>query len=379
MRAAASAILAAALAALIIAAAPVCAQPREGVRIKDLGRIDGVRENQLVGYGLVTGLAGSGDSARNRATRQSIANLLSQFELYVPNDQVQSRNVAAVMVMAKLPAFAAPGDRVDVIVTSIGDARSLLGGTLLLTTLKGADNVVHALAQGPLSVGGYKYDLNGNVVQKNHPTVGAIPSGATVELGVPTDVLKGGDRLTFVLSEPDYTTANRVADALNAALRAGDIARAVDAGRVDVDVPSAERERLVAFMTRVENAVIEPDHRATVVVNERTGTVVSGGDVRISRVVVSHGELKVSITTDYLVSQPALVSFTGPGVRTAVVPKTRIEVQESEADNAVVEASNTVADLVKALARIKTHPRDMISILQGIKAAGALHADLIIQ
>jgi flagellar P-ring protein FlgI len=147
----------------------------------------------------------------------------------------------------------------------------------------------------------------------------------------------------------------------------------------DVDVPPAERERLVAFMTRVENAVIEPDHRAKVVVNERTGTVVSGGDVRISRVVVSHGELKVSITTDYLVSQPGLVSFTGPGVRTAVVPRTRIEVQESEADNAVVEASNTVADLVKALARIKTHPRDMISILQGIKAAGALHADLIIQ
>lgn len=355
------------------------AQPREGVRIKDLGRIDGVRENQLVGYGLVTGLAGSGDSLRNRATRQSIANLLSQFELYVPNDQVQSRNVAAVMVIARLPAFAATGDRVDVTVTSVGDARSLLGGTLLLTPLKGADGVVHALAQGPLSVGGYRYDLNGNVVQKNHPTVGAIPGGATVEVAVSTEVLKG-DHLSFMLAEPDYTTASRVADSLNAALGAGRIAQAVDAGRVDVDVPPAERARLVAFMTRIENATIEPDHRAKVVVNERTGTVVSGGDVRISRVVVSHGELKVSITTDYLVSQPALVSFTGSGVRTTVVPKTRIEVQESEPEGGgVVEASNTVADLVRALNRIKTHPRDMISILQGIKAAGALHADLIIQ
>src|SRR5262249_54894185 len=189
-----------------------------------------------------------------------------------------------------------------------------------------------------------------------------------------------GDRLSFVLADPDYTTASRVADALNGALRYGAIAHAIDAGRVDVDVPPAERERLVAFMTRIENATIEPDHRAKVIVNERTGTVVSGGDVRISKVVVSHGELKVSITTDYLVSQPSFVSFTGPGVRTAIVPRTRIEVQESENESgAVVEASNTVADLVKALNRIKTHPRDMISILQGIKAAGALHADLIIQ
>ena len=363
-----------------VLAAPVSAQPGDGVRIKDLGRIDGVRENQLVGYGIVTGLAGSGDSSRSRATRQSIANLLSQFGLYVPNDQVQSRNVAAVMVMAKLPAFVVAGDRVDVVVTSIGDARSLLGGTLLLTPLKGADAVVHALAQGPLSVGGYKYDLNGNVVQKNHPTVGAIPSGATVELAVATEVVKD-DHLSFVLSDPDYTTASRVADSLNTTLGSGAVARAVDAGRIEIAIPPDERARLVTYMTRIENVSIEHDQRAKVVVNERTGTVVSGGDVRISHVVVSHGDLKVSITTDYLVSQPTGVAFTGPGVRTAVVPRTRIEVQEAPADGnvAVVEVSNTVADLVKALARIKTQPRDMISILQGIKAAGALHADLIIQ
>jgi flagellar P-ring protein FlgI len=349
------------------------------VRIKDLGRIDGLRENQLVGYGLVTGLAGSGDSSRNRATRQSLANLLSQFDLYIPNDQVQSRNVAAVMVLATLPAFSSPGNKLDVTITSIGDARSLLGGTLLLTPLKGPDNVIHALAQGPLTVGGYRYDLNGNVVQKNHPTVGAIPGGATVELGVDTEVLKAGNRLSFILAEPDYTTANRIATAVNLQLRAEGTARAADASRIEIRVPEEERGRLVDFMTRVENVTVVPDRRAKVIVNERTGTVISGGDVRISKVTVSHGELKVSITTDFLVSQPLLVRETGPGVRTEVVPRTRIEVRESESEGGVVEANNTVADLVRALGRIKTHPRDMISILQGIKAAGALHAELIIQ
>jgi flagellar P-ring protein precursor FlgI len=361
-------------AALAPLAAP--AQSKDEVRIKDLGRVDGWRENQLVGYGIVTGLAGTGDSPRSRATRQSLANLLSQFELYVPNDQIQSRNVAAVMVIAKLPAFSNAGDQVDVTITSIGDARSLLGGALLLTPLKGPDNLVHALAQGPLSVGGYKYDLNGNVVQKNHPTVGVIPSGATVELAVATNVLRGDNQLSFILSEPDYTTATRIAQSLNSKVGSGPIARAADAGRIDITVPASERERLVDFMTRVENVAVEPDRRAKVVVNERTGSVISGGNVRISSVTVSHGELKVSITTDYLVSQPFLAR--GPGVRTEVVPRTRIDVQESETGG-VVEASDTVADLVRALNKIKTHPRDMISILQGIKAAGALHAELIIQ
>ena len=347
------------------------------MRIKDLGRIDGWRDNALVGYGIVTGLAGTGDSARSRATRQSLANLLSQFELYVPNDQIPSRNVAAVMVIAKLPAFSNSGDKLDVTITSIGDARSLLGGALLLTPLKGPDNIVHALAQGPLSVGGYKYDLNGNVVQKNHPTVGATPA-ATVELAVATTVLKADNQLSFILAEPDYTTATRIADQLNAKVGAGRSRAPPMRARLRHRGPEAERRRLVDFMTRIENVAVEPDRRAKVVVNERTGSVISGGNVRISSVTVSHGELKVSIMTDYLVSQPYLVRATGPGVRTEVVPRTRIEVQEAESGG-VVEASNTVADLVRALNKIKTHPRDMISILQGIKTAGALHAELIIQ
>src|SRR5215831_18931484 len=208
----------------LIAAAPSHAQ---GVRVKDLGKIYGWRENALIGYGVVTGLAGTGDSPVNQTTRQTISNLLSQFDLVVTPAQIQSRNVAVAMVTASLPPFARPGDTLDVTVTSLGDARSLVGGALMLTPLKAPDNRVRALAQGPLSVGGYKYDLNGNVVQKNHPTTGAIPGGASVEVGVTADVLKVGQRVTFLLSDPDFTTASRIADAVNATLGAGAIANPV--------------------------------------------------------------------------------------------------------------------------------------------------------
>jgi flagellar P-ring protein precursor FlgI len=352
---------------------------QDGIRVKDLVRIDGWRDNQLVGYGIVTGLAGTGDSLRSRATQQSIANMLGQFGVNVSVDQVQSRNVAAVMVTATLPPFARPGDKLDIVVTSLGDARSLLGGALLLTPLKGADDRVRALAQGPVSVGGYKYDLNGNLVQKNHPTVGAVPSGANVELGIaPPQVVRNGDTMALVMAVPDYTTAGRIASAVNTTLGRS-AARAADASRVVVTLQEDDQRDLVGFIAKIENATVEPDQRARVVVNERTGTVVSGGDVRISKVTISHSDLKVSITTDYLVSQPLLVRQAGRGVRTEVVPTTRIEVGESEASNVTLAANNTVTDLVNALSRIKTSTRDVISILQGIKAAGALHAELIIQ
>jgi flagellar P-ring protein precursor FlgI len=346
------------------------------IRIKDLGRLDGWRDNQLIGYGVVTGLAGTGDSLRNKATRQSISNLLSQFDLSVLAEQVQSRNVGIVMVTATLPPFARAGDKLDVTVTSLGDARSLVGGVLMMAPLKGADNRVHALAQGPISVGGYKYDLNGNVVQKNHPTVGTIPAGANVELGEGSTVLTPRDSVVFVLNQPDYTTANRIARSINGTFGA-DTAKARDAGSIEVRVTGQEKDDLVAFLTRVENTAVEPDNRARVVVNERTGTVISGGEVRISRVTIAHGDLKVSIATENAVSQPLLVSRTGPGVRSEMVSNTRIDVEESA--GMTLEANNTVSDLVKALNKIKTSTRDMISILQGIKAAGALHAELIIQ
>ncbi len=356
----------------------LCAAP-ESIRLKDLGRIEGVRENSLIGYGLVTGLAGTGDSTRSRATVQSVANMLQQFGVTVTTDQINSRNVAAVMVTATLPAFARPGDKLDVNVSSLGDARSLVGGTLLMTPLNGPDRKIHALAQGPISVGGFKYDMNGNVVQKNHPTAGGVPGGAIVELGASTNIVKDQNVVTILLFEPDFTTASRIAASLNASFSRA-VAKATDAERVEMKVSDAERDNLVELLSRVENIAITPDQRAKVIVNERTGTVVSGGDVRISMVTVSHGDLKVSIVTDYLVSQPTLVRQTGPGVRTEVVPSTRIDVKENETGGSLsLPAGTTVADLVAALNKIKTSTRDVIMILQGIKRAGALHAELIIQ
>lgn len=366
---------------LALAASGVCASAApaaDTVRIKDLGKLGGWRENAVVGYGLVTGLAGTGDSPRNQATRQSIANMLQHFDLKLTPDQVASRNVAAVMVTASLPPYARRGDTLDVTVTSMGDARSLLGGTLLLAPLKGPDSRVYALAQGAVSVGGYKYDLNGNVVQKNHPTVGVIPSGASVEVPVQADVVDRDNKLVFVLARPDYTTASRVAAAINQRLGDG-TAHARTAADVEIRPTERQGQDLVAFVTALESVAVEPDRRARVVINERTGIVVSGGDVRISRVSISHGDLKVSIVTDHMVSQPLVIGRGSPGVRTEVVSNSRVGVQEAAQSQFVAANHNTVSDLVQALARLKTSTRDIISILHAVKAAGALHADLIIQ
>jgi flagellar P-ring protein precursor FlgI len=366
------------MAVLLLAAAGLCSAATDAIRIKDIGKIAGWRDNPLTGYGLVTGLAGTGDSSRNRATRQSIANMLSRFDMTVVADDLQSRNAAAVMVTASLSPFARAGDAVDVTITSIGDARSLVGGVLILAPLKAANGKIYALAQGALSVGGYKYDVNGNVVQKNHPTVAAIPGGATVEQGMSNDVSNNSNSVTFVLSEPDYTTASRVAAGINQAL-GQNLALAQDASGIEIRVPEAARGRLTDFLTTVENVSVEPDRRAKVVINERTGTVVSGGDVRISKVAVSQGDLKVTVVTDNSVSQPLLVSQPGAGIRTARVANSRVGVEEQDETGFVAASSNTVADLVQSLTRVKTNTRDIISILRAVKAAGALHAELIVQ
>ncbi|MCJ0764547.1 flagellar basal body P-ring protein FlgI [Variovorax terrae] len=357
----------------------------DSVRIKDLGKLQGWRENALVGTGIVTGLAGTGDSPSNRATRQSLANVLSQFNLTLAPEQIQSRNVAVVMVSAALPAFSREGDTLDVTVASAGDARSLLGGSLLLTSLKAANGKIYALAQGPLSVGGYRYDANGNVVQKNHPTVGSIPGGATVEVGVNAEVAAQGERgrqnITFVLSEPDYTTANRIASAINSQVVSG-IAQARDASGIEIAVPESQRDQLVMFLARVEGVTVEPDRRAKVVINERTGTVVSGGDVRISPVAISHGDIKISIANQNTASQPMNIWHGGSGVRTAIVTNTRIDVNEQNSagsGSGFVTGNSTVSDLVQSLSRLRTNTRDIISILRAVKAAGALHAELVVQ
>jgi flagellar P-ring protein precursor FlgI len=348
-------------------------------RLKDIGRIDGWRSNQLVGYGLVTGLAGTGDSLRNKTTRQSLANLLSRFDMTISSDQVQSRNVAAVMITATLPPVANVGDRLDVAVTSVGEARSLLGGVLLMTPLKGPDGRIYALAQGALSVGGYKVDLNGNVVQKNHPTVGMIPGGANVEAAVAVRAIRDDRSVRYVLSEPDYTTANRVAEAINHNF-GQQLAIATDGGTVAITLPADyPPPRIVSFLTRLESLTVLPDRRARIVINERTGVVAAGGDVRIDQITVTHGELKVTIMTDTFVSQPQLLVQPGSGIRTELAARTRIDVQEDAVGILQTQGSNTVSELVQALGKMKVSPRDMISILQAIKAAGALRAELIIQ
>jgi flagellar P-ring protein precursor FlgI len=346
------------------------------MRVKDLGKVQGWRDNVLVGTGIVTGLAGTGDSPSSRATRQALANVLSQFNLTLAPEQVNSRNVAVVMVSAALPAFAREGDTLDVTVTSSGDARSLLGGNLLLTALRAPNGRIFALAQGPLSIGGHRHDANGNVVQKNHPTAGSIPNGATVEVGMATGA-SPPTRVTFVLHEPDYTTASRVVAAINAQVGAA-LARARDASGIEIEVPEAQRGELVPFLARIENVAVEPDRRPRVVINERTGTVVTGGDVRISRVAISHGDLKINIASLNSVSQPAWLGRAGPGVGTAIVTNTQVDVEEP-AGVGFLAGAGTVSDLVQSLARVKTSTRDIISILRAVKAAGALHGELVIQ
>ncbi len=349
-----------------------------GARIKDIARVQGMRQHALVGYGLVTGLAGTGDSPGNRAARQSLSNLLSQFNLSLPPEAIASRNVAVVTISANLPNYVRPGDAIDVTVTSIGDAKSLVGGNLLLAPLKGPNGKVYVLAQGALTVGGYRYEANGTVGQKNHPTVATVPGGGLVEAAAPAPDV--GDLPSFVVSllEPDYTNAARVADAINASL-GGDYANARDPDSVLVRIPDAYRGRFVDLMRHIEPLEISPDFRARVVVNERTGTVVSGANVRIAPAAISYGDLRISIVSDNAVSQPLLLRDAGAQVRTESYANSRIDLQEQNGATLVTQAGGSIADLVQALARLRTSGRDIVSILKALKASGALHAELVVQ
>ncbi|MBP2161181.1 MULTISPECIES: flagellar basal body P-ring protein FlgI [Asticcacaulis] len=346
----------------------------QSVRVKDMGRFLGWRENALVGYGIVTGLSGSGDSPGSKVTRQALTNVLSRFGANVSTDDVHSRNVAAVMVTAVLPPSAHLGDKVDIAVSSIGDARSLVGGTLLMTPLMGPDQRTYALAQGPLVVGGYRFDAQQNRQQKNYPTSGVLPGGATIEMPAAASLLNAGGELTFILKEPDTMTAERIKDGINAAMGMR-LARVADSATVVIDARTAGRD-VYGFVARVENVAVTPDQRAVVVVNERSGTVVAGGSVQISSVVVSQGDIKVSISQDNDATQPFIAEY--GAWNGLVVASKKIEVTPGR--DAVVRFPNTtVGDLVQALHQANVDTRGIIAILQSIKAAGALHADLVVQ
>jgi flagellar P-ring protein precursor FlgI len=366
------------LAATILSLVPAAASQASSARVKDVARIVGIRDNEIFGYGILMGLNGTGDRRQSSFfTAQSLQNLLTRQGINLTpatRAQIDTRNLAAVMVTAKLPAFARVGTSLDVTVSSIGDATSLLGGTLLMTPLLGPDNQVYAVAAGPVSVGGgfsVAAGSTGETAQKNHPTVGRIVSGATVERELPMPV--NSQRLTVALIYPDFTTAATLAQSVNAAL-GGSLAQATDAATVVVDVPPADQARLVEFVARLEQVILVTDAPAKVVVNERTGTVIIGSQVRISTVAVSHGNLSISIKSELQVSQPP--PFAPHGSATTVVPKTEVNVKEERAALAVVPGGASIGDVVTGLNAIGVTPRDLIAILQAMKRAGALNAEL---
>jgi flagellar P-ring protein precursor FlgI len=366
------------LAAVLVAGSLPAVAQHATVRVKDAARIVGVRDNELYGYGLVIGLNGTGDKKQSAPfTTQSLQNMLTRQGLTLSplnRTQIDMKNVAAVMVTARLPAFARSGTTLDVTVSSIGDATSLGGGQLLVTPLYAPDGQVYGSAAGPVSLGGgfsVTASGTGETAQKNHPTAGRVVGGGLVEreVGIPVPP----QRLTLALLFPDFTTAARLARALNGALEA-QVAQAVDATNVVVDVPAAEQARLVEFVARIEQITLPTDAPAKVVVNERTGTVIMGSQVRIATVAVSHGNLSIQIKSDLQVSQPA--PFAPRSAETVVVPRTDITVKEDRAALAVVPTGASIGDVVSGLNAIGATPRDLIAILQAIKRAGALNADL---
>lgn len=355
-----------------LASAAAIDAPGTKVRVKDVCHVQGVRENVVWGYGLVIGLRGTGDKRGTQFTTQTLASMLERLNITVAPDRVQVKNVAAVMVTAKLPPFAKEGSRIDCTVSSLGDASSLEGGTLLPTELRAGDGEVYAVASGPVSIGGFNVEAGeeGDRVQKNHATVGRIPLGATVEREVPT--ILSGRSLMLTLDSADFTTASRLARVLDEAFGDGS-ATALDAATVQVAVPQDKENDIVGFISQVEHLTLEPDTVAKVVLNERTGTIVMGQNVQISPVAVSHGSLNVEIRVRLGVSQPAPFA---PGGETVVVPQTRARVTEEKSDLISLPAAATMQELVDALNALGVTPRDMIAIFQAIKEAGAIQAKL---
>lgn len=346
-------------------------EARLEVRLREVADLQGVRSNQLVGYGLVVGLKGTGDTTQAKFTAQTLGNFLQRQGLNSPQANIQVKNVAAVMVTAELPAFSRPGQRIDVTVSSTGDATSLAGGTLIMSPLAGPDTQIYAVAQGPVLVGGFSAQAGGNSVVKNHPTAGRIPDGGLVERSVPGN-FNDRPNLRYSLQEEDFTTAVRVVKAINHEL-SEPAARALDGRTVEVNIPSQDTGRVVELVARLENLPIELQNKARVVVNEKTGTVVMGAEVRIGAVSIVQGGLSIQVTAKKEVSQPTPFSRGG---RTAVVEQKDLKTEEEKPKTLTIEPGISVGRLAEMLNSIGTSPRDMIAILQAIKDAGALNAEL---
>jgi flagellar P-ring protein precursor FlgI len=340
------------------------------IKIRDLTSVEGVRENPLIGYGMVVGLTRTGDSQQTVFTTQTLANIMQRMGAQIPPATARVANVAAVFVTASLPAFARPGTQLDVTVSSIGDAKSLEGGLLLLTPLYGADGQVYAAAQGAIAVGGYAVGGAGASKQMNHPTLGRIPAGGRVERSLAFD-LNRLSPVSLLLREPDFSTAGEISDAINREFGHA-VASARDGGRVEVDPNATGVANMTAVLARIENLAVAVQRKARVVVNERTGTIVMGKDVRLGAVSILHGGFSVQTLTEYSVSQPNPLS----GGNTEVVGQTAVQAKDAPAKRLEIGEGASVDDLVTGLHNMGATARDVISILQAIKAAGALDADL---
>jgi flagellar P-ring protein precursor FlgI len=348
----------------------ITSAPAHAVRIKDVADVEGVRQNQLVGYGLVLGLDGTGDSKKARFTIESVASMLEKMGVTIDPEDIQVDNVAAVMLTADLPPFSRLGSRIDVLVSSIGDSENLQGGTLLFSPLRAADGQVYAVAQGPVSTGGFSAGGAGGKVQKNFPTVGRVVDGALIEREIPTNFSQK-DILSLTLHRPDFTTTSRVAKAINSALN-DNLAQTPDPGTIHIRVPEKYQGNTVELVTLIEGLEVIPDAVAKVVINERTGTVVMGSEVRVSTIAIAHGNLSIQIKESAEVSQP-LPFAEG---ETVVVPETELSIQEGNSRLFLVDPGISIGELVKALNALGVSPRDLIAIFQSIKAAGALQAKL---
>ena len=344
-------------------------------RIKDIASIAGVRSNQLIGYGLVVGLDGSGDqTTQTPFTVQTFNNMLTEFGITVPpGTRIQMKNVAAVAIHAELPPFASPGQTIDITVSSIGNAKSLRGGSLLMTPLKGLDGQVYAIAQGNLVVGGFGAEgADGSRVTVNVPSVGRIPNGATVERAV-SNPSASGDHLVFNLNRPDFTTAKHVVDQINSTFGPG-VAQALNAGSIRVRAPLDPNQR-VDYMSMVENLQVEQgDATARVVINSRTGTIVIGQDVRVQPAAVTHGGLTVTISEDYQTSQPNPLS----GGQTTVTPNSQVSIEEGDGRMFLFNPGVSLDEIVRAVNQVGAAPGDLMAILEALKQAGALNAELVV-